>query len=81
MPSPVMNRPLASLGIWSAALLVLSILNIHNYTLKQTVKNILLTLFFAIIALVLVAILYLVWDKVIGFVREVISEVSYRVQG
>ena len=66
---------------WSAALLVLSILNIHNYTLKQTVKNILLTLFFAIIALVLVAILYLVWDKVIGFVREVISEVSYRVQG
>lgn len=66
--------------IWSAVLLVLSILNIHNYTLKQTVKNILLTIFFAIIALVMVAILYLVWDKVFDFISEVISEVTYRVQ-
>ena len=52
----------------------------HNYTFKQTVKNVLLTLFFAIVALILVAILYLVWDKVIEFIGEVISEVEYRVQ-
>ena len=66
--------------LWSAALVILSILNVHNYTFKQTVKNVLLTLFFAIVALILVAILYLVWDKVIEFIGEVISEVEYRVQ-
>lgn len=66
--------------LWSAALVILSILNVHNYTFKQTVKNVLLTLFFAIVALILVAILYLVWDKIIEFIGEVISEVEYRVQ-
>ena len=66
--------------LWSAALVILSILNVHNYTFKQTVKNVLLTLFFAIVALILVAILYLVWDKFIEFIGEVISEVEYRVQ-
>ena len=66
--------------LWSAALVILSILNVHNYTFKQTVKNLLLTLFFAIVALILVAILYLVWDKFIEFIGEVISEVEYRVQ-
>ena len=66
--------------LWSAALVILSILNVHNYTFKQTVKNVLLTLFFAIVALILVAILYLVWDKFIEFIGEVISEVEYRVK-
>ena len=66
--------------LWSAALVILSILNVHNYTFKQTVKNVLLTLFFAIVALILVAILDLVWDKIIEFIGEVISEVEYRVQ-
>ena len=66
--------------LWSAALVILSILNVHNYTFKQTVKNVLLTLFFAIVALILVAILYLVWDKFIEFIGEVISEEEYREQ-
>ena len=65
--------------VWYIGIL-LSILNVHNYTFKQTVKNVLLTLFFAIVALILVAILYLVWDKFIEFIGEVISEVEYRVQ-
>ena len=72
---------LQTIGIcWSAALVFLSIANTHNYTIRETVKNILLTLVFAILALVLVAILYLVWDKVLGFVSELIAEVKYRAQ-
>ena len=72
---------LQAIGIcWSAALVFLSIANTHNYTIRETVKNILLTLVFAILALVLVAILYLVWDKVLVFIKELIAEVKYRVQ-
>ena len=65
---------------WSMALIFLSIANTHNYTIRETAKNILLTLIFAILALVLVAILYLVWDKVMTFLSELIAEVKYRVQ-
>ncbi len=65
---------------WSGVLLFLGIMHTHNYSFGQTIKNILLTLAFAVVALVVVAILYLVWDKVIVFANEVISEVIYRVQ-
>lgn len=68
-----------AIGIaWSAALVFLGIMQIHNYNFKQTVKNILLTLFFMILALVVVAIMYLVWDKAVMFANEVITEAIYR---
>ncbi len=73
---------LHTIGIcWSVVLIFLSIANTHNYTISETVKNIFLTLVFAILALVLVAILYLVWDKVLTFLSELIAEVKYRAQG
>lgn len=72
---------LRCIGIgWSGALLFLSIMHTHNYSIKESIKNVFLTLVFAIIALVLVAIMYLVWDKVLQFAGEVLSEVKYRVQ-
>ena len=63
---------------WSAVLVFIGVIKIHNYTFKQAVKNIFLTVIFMILALVVVAVLYLVWDKVADFVRSVASEVVYR---
>lgn len=67
--------------VWSAVLVFLAVMHIHNFSTKYTIKNILLTFFFVIVALVAVAILYLIWDKVIEFVNEVSAEVIYRAEG
>lgn len=66
--------------IWSGCLIFIGVIHVHNYSFGQTVKNILLTLFFMILALVVVAMMYLVWNKVADFIKEVASEVAYRVQ-
>lgn len=62
-------------------LVFLAVMHIHNFSTKYTIKNILLTFFFVIVALVAVAILYLIWDKAIEFVNEVSAEVIYRAEG
>lgn len=67
--------------VWSAVLVFLAVMHIHNFSTKYTIKNILLTFFFVIVALVAVAILYLIWDKAIEFVNEVSAEVIYRAEG
>ncbi len=66
--------------IWSGALIFTGVMQVHNYSFRQSVKNIFLTLFFMVLALVVVAMLYLVWNKVTEFAGEIISEVSYRVK-
>lgn len=64
--------------VWSAVLVFIGIMHIHNYSFKQTVKNVVLTVLFMILALVVIAIIYLVWNKVFDFISSLISEVSYR---
>lgn len=66
--------------VWAGALIFVGVIHVHNYSFRQTIKNILLTLFFMILALVVVAMLYLVWNKVDEFIGEIVSEVTYRVQ-
>lgn len=64
---------------WSAALICISVREIHNYTVKETVKIILLTLFFMIMAVIVSVILYLIGQQVVLFVQDIISEVTYHV--
>ena len=66
--------------IWSAVLIFIGLREIHNYTGRETVKNILLTLFFMVIAIILIAVLYLLWAQAAAFVRDIWLEVVYRVQ-
>ena len=65
---------------WSAVLLVIGIREVNNYTGRETVRIILLTLFTVLILALILFILYILWAQVIEFVSAVIGEVSYRVQ-
>jgi hypothetical protein len=64
---------------WSAFLIGLSVKEIHNYTVKEMVKIILLTLFFMIMAIIVCVILFLIGQQVVLFFRDIISEVTYHV--
>ena len=66
--------------VWTAVLLFLGVMHIHNFSFKETVKNMLLTLVFMILAVVTAAILYMIWDKFVGFILEIFAEVRYRVE-
>lgn len=63
---------------WSAVILFLGVIEIHNLTIREAIKNVLLTLFFMIMAVVTFAILYLMWGQVLNFVSIVWGEVKYR---
>lgn len=65
--------------LWSAALLCISVREIHNYTVKETVKIILLTLFFMIMAVIVCVILFLIGQQVVIFFKDIINEVIYHV--
>ncbi len=64
---------------WIAVLMFLSIKEINNYTLKETVKIIFLTFFTILIALLLAFIIYVLWSQVFNFIRALIGEVVYRI--
>lgn len=65
--------------LWSGALLCISVREIHNYTVKETVKIILLTLFFMIMAVIVCTILFLIGQQVALFFKDIVNEVTYHV--
>ena len=67
-------------GAWSAVLLCISVKEIHNYTVKETVKIILLTLFFMIMAVIVCVIVYLIIQQTVIFIKDIVNEVAYRVE-
>lgn len=52
----------------------------HAYTFMETVEDILLTLFFIVICIILMAVMYLLWSQVFAYFRDLWLEVVYRVQ-
>ena len=66
--------------VWSGALVFIGLTETHNYSFGDTVKNVLLTLFFIVIAIIAAAVMYLLWVQVITFIQDVALEVAYRVQ-
>lgn len=62
---------------WSALLICISVKEIHNYTVKETVKIILLTLFFMIMGIIVCVILYLIGQQVVIFLQDIVNEVTY----
>ena len=65
---------------WSAVLLCISVKEIHNYTVKETVKIILLSLFFMIMAVIVCVIVYLIIQQTVIFIKDIVNEVAYRVE-
>lgn len=66
--------------IWSLALILIGLNETHNYSFRETIKNVLLTVFFMIIAVIAIAVLYLLWAQVLTFFEDLLLEVQYRVQ-
>ena len=66
---------------WSAVLLFIGIMRTHDYNVGETVKNILITLFFMLMAVVAAAIMYVMWNTLISFISSVFVEVDFRVTG
>jgi tetratricopeptide (TPR) repeat protein len=64
---------------YTLVLLFLSVKEIHCYTPKKTMANILLTIAFMIIAILAFIILYILWKELFSFLYELIGEVNYRV--
>jgi len=64
--------------VWIVVLIVITIKEINNYTLKETFKIIGLTFFAALIAMLIIFILYVLWSQVFDFVQAIGGEVVYR---
>lgn len=64
---------------WCLIILFFMIKEIHNYTISDTIRNILLTLFGMVIMLLVVFIVFVLIDQVYDFVYSIIKEVVLRV--
>ena len=64
---------------YSCILIFISIKEAHVYNLRKTVANILLTLFFMVVAILAMIILFILWRELFSFFAEVFEEVRYRV--
>ncbi len=65
--------------VWCAVNLFLATRELHNYGIKETFGNILIILFFIIMAIVACVILYLIWLSVWDYMSQVVGEVKFRV--
>ncbi|TAH70404.1 MAG: hypothetical protein EWM47_05360 [Anaerolineaceae bacterium] len=64
--------------VWVIVLLVITIKELNNISVKETIKVILLTFFTALIFMLLVFILYVLWQQVYDFITGIGGEVVYR---
>ncbi len=63
---------------WIAVLIFIAIKEINNYTVKETIKIILLTAFTILIVCLLAFIIYVLWSQVIDFLQQIPREVVYK---
>lgn len=63
---------------WIAVLGFISIMEINNYTVKETFKIIGLTIFTILIAMLLVFIIAILWSQVFEFLQTIVGEVVYK---
>ncbi len=64
---------------WVFVLVFISIKEINDYTVKETIKIILLTIFTILIVCLLLFIIYVLWSQVFDFLQQIPREVVYRV--
>ncbi len=63
---------------WTAVMLVIMVREIHNYSVSETVRNILATLFTMAIFMLTAYILYVLFNQLYEFVLAIIREVGLR---
>ena len=70
--------PLVVMLIWSFVLLFLVIKETHNFTVKQTIVNFLLTALMMFVLIIVIILLYLVFAQLFGFGIDIVKEVIFR---
>lgn len=64
---------------WVGVLVFIAIMEINNYSVKETIKIILLTLFTILIVCLLAFIIYVLASQVFDFVQSICGEVVYKI--
>jgi hypothetical protein len=64
---------------WMVVLILITLKEINNFTVKETIKALALTAFAVLILSLLVCIIYVLFSQVIDFVVTVVREVVYRI--
>jgi len=62
---------------WTFLNLFLGIGEIHNYTIRKTIKSILMTLLFAVIVAVILIVIIMMWEQMTQFIEALLKE-AYR---
>lgn len=75
----IYNFSLLIAKTWSAILLVMMVKEIHNYTIKETIKNIFLTIFTMILIVLILFIVVILFNQEIEFIKSIIQELRIRV--
>ena len=64
--------------LWTILMLIIMVKEIHNYSVSETVRNILITLFTMGIFLLTGYILYVLFNQLFEFIQAIIQEVGLR---
>ena len=64
---------------WSAAVIFIALQTIHQYSFKETVFSLVLTLMFMLIIAIVCIILSMMWNSLSSFVTSVGKELVYNV--
>ncbi|MEH6943580.1 YIP1 family protein [Bacillus sp. JJ722] len=64
---------------WCGVILFIMIKELHNYTISETVRNILVTIFAMILTVLVVLLLFVLTKQVFDFVYSIVQEVIIRV--
>ena len=70
--------PLVVMFIWTGILLFVVIKETHNYSVKKTIVNFLLTALMMFVLVIVIILLYLVFAQLIGFFVDMFKEVIFR---
>ncbi len=65
---------------WIGVLIFIAVKEINDYTVKETVKIILLTVFTILIVCLLAFIIYVLWSQVLDFLQQIPREVVYKIE-
>lgn len=65
--------------VWMVVLLLISVKEMNNFSVKETAKALALTAFTVLILSLLICIIYVLFSQVIDFISAVLREVVYRI--
>lgn len=75
----IINISEAVILIYTGVLVFLAAKETHDYDIKETIKNILLTIVFIILSVLTILIMYMLWNELYKFIVDIAEEVAYRV--